>query len=131
MAIYLIRHADAVPEQMPLVDENRYLTAGGRDAARDAGRRLGVVLDALYTSPLVRAVQTAELVAASSGFAGTIEVDLDLAPGGDLRALAARLQAHEGDVAVVGHEPGISALAGILTGRPRFPPLNKAEIVKV
>jgi phosphohistidine phosphatase len=134
MPIHIIRHAEAVAEQPGLIDEHRFLTRAGRDQARRLGQYLAaqqVALDTLYTSPLVRAVQTAELVAVGIGYAGAIEVLMDLAPGGDLRALAARIASAPHPMALVGHEPGLSALAGLLCGRSRFHPLDKAEAIRI
>ncbi|HRI53413.1 MAG TPA: histidine phosphatase family protein, partial [Pseudomonadota bacterium] len=62
MKVYLIRHGHAVDESGTISDEQRYLTKKGRKTVREVGRVLkeaGVELDAVLTSPLVRAVQTA------------------------------------------------------------------------
>ena len=70
MRIYLVRHGDAVPEEDAGSDRDRWLSPRGREAARDprpaacASRR--VEPDAIVCSPLPRAVQTAELLAASA-----------------------------------------------------------------
>lgn len=69
MLLYLIRHAEAEPASGTTTrDFDRPLTEQGRRqvaALADALRRRGVVLDAVATSPLVRAYQTAsELIAA-------------------------------------------------------------------
>src|SRR5262249_9528193 len=66
MKVLLIRHTHAVDGDEALDDEARWLTAKGRTLARAVGARLRddeIVPDAIVTSPLVRAVQTAELVA--------------------------------------------------------------------
>lgn len=130
--LYLVRHADAVSESRDLPDEYRHLTAGGRAAATAAGASLverGVRPVAIFTSPLPRATQTAELVAAALGFTGVVVTLSALAPGGDEEEALRRVR--EGGVAiVVGHEPCMSAIAGLAVGGP-VPMLAKAEIVAI
>src|SRR5215475_10213162 len=119
MRILLIRHAHAI--EGGRVDEERWLTDKGRGVARKVGERLrdeGHAPDAIVTSPLVRAVQTAELVGRGLKYKGVVEVLAELAPDGSIGAAAAALAERGGLVMVVGHEPGISALASHLAGRP-------------
>lgn len=132
--VYLIRHGHAVDGGGAISDEQRYLTKKGRKTMREVGRVLkeaGVVLDAVLTSPLVRAVQTAELVAERLDFLGLIEALPALVPGVPVRVAAAELASRGASVAVVGHEPGISMLCAYLAGRPSFPPLNKGQVVLI
>jgi phosphohistidine phosphatase SixA len=81
----------------------------------------------------VRAVQTAELVAA--GLAATVSVDVvpALAPGESARNVVAAVQALAADACVllVGHEPGISGLGGLLAGAVDFEALDKAEAARI
>lgn len=132
MKLYLIRHAHAVDEGPRLVDEHRYLTHKGRRVAREVGARLlaeGVTFDAVLCSPLVRAVQTAELLAERvAGFTGEIEALPPLSPGIPVRVAAGELASRGNSVAVVGHEPGISALGAFLCGRPSFPAFKPAQV---
>lgn len=131
MALHLIRHAEAVDETHELTDESRYLTERGRADARALGvalARLGVTPTALVSSPLVRAVQTAELVGASLAPHLAITVHEALAPGRSLRRLLAEIPALEGAL-LFGHEPSISALAAHVTDRTSFPAFHKAQAV--
>src|SRR5688572_20209987 len=83
MRVYLIRHAHAVDAGPKLPDEARWLSDRGRKVARRVGKALakeGVELDAVLTSPLVRAVQTAEVLAAAAGYQGAIEAVVSLSP---------------------------------------------------
>lgn len=131
MRIYLIRHGHAVDEDINLTDEHRYLTKKGRKAVREVARVLkheGVELDAVLTSPLVRAVQTAELLAERLDFIGVVEALPALRPGVPPRVAALELPSRGVSVAVFGHEPNLSALGAFLTGRPSFPPLRKAQV---
>jgi phosphohistidine phosphatase len=134
--ILLVRHADAVSETSALPDEYRYLSAAGRQQVRELGALLAdaaLELGAVVTSPLVRAVQTAELVVRWLDWAGSIEATHFLAPGGaSARATAEWLvgcaEALTGATLVaVGHEPSMSHLAGLLTGGGSVPSLRKAE----
>ncbi|HVV88299.1 MAG TPA: histidine phosphatase family protein [Kofleriaceae bacterium] len=130
MKLYLIRHADAVPEDVAGSDHERWLSLRGREAARGLARLLrdqGVELDAVATSPLPRAVQTAELVAAGLDYLGAVTVVPSLAPGCHPRRAAELLATLGGAVAVVGHEPGISGLGAYVLGRPAFPPMRTAQ----
>src|SRR5262245_26615970 len=83
MEIFLIRHAQAVDKGAPVEDGHRPLTRRGRRDARKLGKVLlkkGVGLQAIVTSPLVRAVETAELVAVSLEFDDELDVAPELRP---------------------------------------------------
>ncbi len=101
MTILLIRHAHAI-NKGTLADEERWLSHVGRKVARIAGSRLrdaGILPDVVVASPLVRTIQTAELVAAGLGWDGTIEVLPALAPSGSPRVVADELRSMGGVVA--------------------------------
>jgi len=128
--VYLFRHSRAVDETATLPDDHRYLSAAGRRRAREVGARLakeGVELDAVLTSPLVRAVQSAELVADRLGFLGEIEALPRLSPGIPPRLAAQELASRGAAVAVFGHSPGISDLGAFLCSRPAFPGLKPGQ----
>ena len=130
MRIYLVRHADAVPEEEAGSDRDRWLSPRGREAARILGRLLRehhVAPDAIVSSPLPRAVQTAELVAASLDYLGSIASWRSLEPGAMPRLAANAIGASGLAVIVVSHEPTISSLGGFLLGRPSFPPFRTAQ----
>jgi phosphohistidine phosphatase len=115
-------------------DEGRWLTDQGRSVARRVGARLradGVNLDLILVSPLVRAVQTAELIAQGLEWMGPVEVALCLAPGGSARVAAQEVASRGASVAVVGHEPNMSALGAQLTGQPLFPGFKKGQVCLV
>jgi phosphohistidine phosphatase len=123
MRAIFIRHASAeAPGDGP--DEARKLTRAGKGEAKAAGlalKAIGVKLDRILTSPLVRSVETAELVAAVQGKVKIEKVGF-LGPPGDLRALRRRLVELQRDkvdyVALVGHTPIMEGFLGhILIGR--------------
>ena len=120
--LYLVRHGLAEPrgESWP-DDAKRPLTDDGIRRFRRSARalaRLGISVDVVITSPLVRTRQTAELLAAGLAPRPTI-VNVDaLAPGGTPPAMAAELEKHgrRRRIAIVGHEPGIGEFAAWLVG---------------
>ena len=130
MRIYLVRHGDAVPEEDAGSDRDRWLSPRGREAARILGRLLrehGVAPDAIVSSPLPRAVQTAELLATSLDHIGAIATWRCLEPSAMPRIAATQIAATGISVIVVGHEPSISNLGAYLIGRPSFPPFRTAQ----
>lgn len=130
MRIYLIRHGDAVPEEDAGSDRDRWLSPNGRTAVRALGRLLrehGVVPDAILTSPLPRAVQTAELLATSLDYLDTVCSLRCLEPSAQPRVAANAIGAAGGAVIAVSHEPAISALGAHLLGIPAFPQFRTAQ----
>ena len=120
MRVYLIRHAEAGPGEP---DELRSLTAAGREAARRLGEELAAAeLDAVLTSPLLRARETAAAIA--KGCDLDPEPDERLAPGASVDGLLAAVAGRGERVAVVGHQPDCSLIVVSLTGGPDpgFPP---------
>src|SRR5262249_6691833 len=119
--VYVCRHAKAAPGDP---DELRPLTPEGVEQARQLGQRLAVEArppTVVLSSPLVRARQTAEAIAAATG--AELMMDERLAPGATvdgLRTLVAELM---GPVATVGHQPDCSEIARAATGSdPGFAP---------
>jgi phosphohistidine phosphatase len=127
MDVMIVRHAIAVDREEATVhgmaDRDRPLTKKGRERARRAFKRLAKrtpALVSLLTSPLARAVQTAELVgkAFDIGYEETTALLPDAAPS-ELAELLAE-DAGVSPVAVVGHEPHLSQWVGwALTGKAR------------
>jgi phosphohistidine phosphatase len=131
MQILLVRHGDAV-EHGARTDGERWLTPKGRLTTRAVAAALAaeqVVPSQIFTSPLVRAVQTSEILAAEYGFNGPFEVLPALVPHGDPEQVIVTLDGVEDGVtvALVGHEPSVSTLAGQLLG-VSFPPLKKSAV---
>ncbi|HET9622644.1 MAG TPA: histidine phosphatase family protein [Kofleriaceae bacterium] len=136
MQVFLIRHADAVAETLALGDPHRHLTPHGRAQARALGDRLrwhDCEPTHIWSSPLVRAIQTAELVASGVHSALPIESLPALAPEEPAKRVLGALAAIDpaSIVLLVGHEPGISAVGALLTGDPAFRGLAKAEAARI
>jgi phosphohistidine phosphatase len=121
MQLYLMRHAIAheLGADGSRTDAGRTLTTEGRAntrAAAQAMRRLELDFDAIWTSPLVRARQTAEIVAEVLKKNHCLQEVPELAPGASperiVKALA-RLD-HGSSVLLVGHEPDLSRLVAFL-----------------
>jgi phosphohistidine phosphatase len=128
--IYLVRHGDAVPEEDAGSDRDRWLSPKGREAARVLGRLLreqSVAPDAILSSPLPRAVQTAEILAASLDFLAPIATRRCFEPSAHPRVASQELMTAGMAVIVVSHEPAISTLASFLLGLPAFPTFRTAQ----
>lgn|SRR5688572_224871 len=128
MQLYLVRHAKAERGEP---DDLRRLTPDGRAAARDLGRRLaaeGVAPDAVLSSPLLRARETAEEIARATG-AEVEPVDV-LAPGATVEDVTRAVSGRGETVVVVGHQPDCGQIAAALTGEeePPFPTAGLAVI---
>lgn len=124
MKLLIIRHAKA--EERPTTglfkkkDASRRLTEEGRKSMRKAAkalREIAPAIDILASSPLVRARETADIVADVCDIKEVLEQPL-LAPDADKQALINWLkeQPAERTVAIVGHEPQLSAFASLLLG---------------
>ena len=120
--LVIVRHAEAASGEP---DELRPLTAAGRETARALGQRLadeGLEPDAVLTSPLLRARETAQELARPAGL--DPEPDERLAPGATAEGVRAAAEERGETVIVVGHQPDCSRIAAALAGgeEPAFPP---------
>jgi phosphohistidine phosphatase len=133
MKLYLMRHATAV--DVALSDAQRELTKKGREEARIVGAaltELGVKLSHILSSPLVRARQTAEIVAMVLKFPGDVEFLDELANNSSTPALLKTLKplVSAGETLLVGHMPALSEHLAALIGAESAQafPLGKASI---
>ena len=135
MRIILFRHGPAGSRDAARwpADAERPLTSKGAERTARAARglaRVAPAIGAVLTSPLLRALRSAQLVREELGVEAPPEVLDALEPGGSFREVLARLSAFEsGDVVcLVGHEPDLGKLAGVLVfGAPATTlPLKKA-----
>src|SRR3954449_5839476 len=115
--LWMLRHGEAVPHDSK-PDFDRELTPRGRAQSEAAGRALaalGAEFAACYSSPKVRAWETAELACAALNVDPT--PDDVLANGFNRVDALALLEAHpDGNVLVVGHEPTFSQVVYDFTG---------------
>lgn len=135
--LYLVRHAIAADRGGEWPDDNkRPLTERGISRFKDGVkglRRLDVALDEIFTSPLLRAKQTAELLAAGLEGKPPIKVLDALAPGHPPAAVMTQLArvARRRRIALVGHEPDLGELAAHLIGAGRALPFKKGGICRI
>jgi phosphohistidine phosphatase len=127
MRLVLVRHAEAAPGDP---DELRALTPEGHKQARRLGERLraeGVEPDAVLTSPLLRARETATEL----GF-GEPQPLAELGPGATADDIRSAIEGRGGTIVVVGHQPDCSRITAALRGgaEPAFPPAS-AEIIEL
>ena len=120
MLIVLLRHGIAEEKGGGQPDDERRLTREGHEKMKRVGRALAEILpdaDAIYSSPLVRAYETAEWVAKAYDGKLEIETTTALAPGHDpeeFRALLRRAGKKK-CAYFVGHEPHLTSLMLALT----------------
>ena len=111
MRLILVRHAKAAPGNP---DASRPLTAEGREAAALLAVDLRALApDAVISSPLLRARETAAPIAEAAGV--ELEIDERLAPGATLDDVRAVVAGHGDTVVTVGHEPDCSEIFYELT----------------
>jgi phosphohistidine phosphatase SixA len=123
--LFLVRHAEAAPGDP---DELRPLTDAGRATARALGARFaGAGVDAVLTSPLLRARETADSIGRATGIEPV--ADERLAPGATAETLRAAANGKGSTVVAIGHQPDCGEIVLALTGREeRFPPGGVVEV---
>jgi len=122
MELYLMRHGLAVERgtQGFTDDFARPLTPKGRRQLRKTAagmKRLGRDFDLILSSPLLRAKQTAEIVAAALKLKKQLRYSNALAPGGVVAILLrqlGRVKPAPKKILLVGHEPDLSRLISLL-----------------
>lgn len=122
MILYVMRHAEAVEGSEALADEWRYLTEKGRSAARKVSSsisRSGPKPRLIITSPLTRAVQTAEIAALKACRKNVVVSSGLLLPVADTGSVITHLKTCRDArrVMLVGHEPQLGMLVASLLGR--------------
>jgi phosphohistidine phosphatase len=132
--VTLVRHGEAGDDARR--DEERSLTERGRAQTRRVARTLarrGTRFGAVLTSPLVRAVQTAEIIAAATGYRGRVTITRTLEPEAPAAAVLELLGTIDDtrSIALVAHEPILSRVAALLTGEKSFPALRKSEVLRI
>ncbi|HEY6364968.1 MAG TPA: phosphohistidine phosphatase SixA [Candidatus Binatia bacterium] len=114
MNIYLVRHGEAVSEQQ---DPQRPLTTLGREevervALTAAAKNIQV--SAIFHSGILRARQTAEILAEALRFASGIQSLSGLRPQDDPAIAKAEIEAAENPIMLVGHLPHLQRLVALL-----------------
>jgi phosphohistidine phosphatase len=118
MVVYFLRHAEAEPDFAR--DFDRRLTAKGLEQAEKVGKffvRYGLIPEVIISSPVVRAWQTAKIVAQKLGDAKIVDgpwLACGMNPGTCLQELAAYVE--KSSVLLVGHEPDFGETIARLIG---------------
>lgn len=135
--LYLVRHAIAAERGNDWPDDDkRPLTAKGVARFKEAVAgltKLDCTIDEIFTSDLVRAKQTAELLAAGLASKPPVKILDALAPGQSPASVMAQLarNARRRRIALVGHEPGLGELAAHLIGAGRALPFKKGGVCRI
>ncbi len=123
MNLYLMRHANAgLRRENPILDVKRALVKEGKDQCMLMARMLSgmkVQFDVIVSSPLKRALQTAQFVGTEMGYDAKVEVSPALAPDADFAAFQQLIDhyADREDVLMVGHNPNLFKFLGrLITG---------------
>ena len=134
MRVLLVRHGEAVDGRDAPSDHERWLTEAGRRTVTTVGEMLGRLdlhYSAILTSPLVRAVQTAEILALTQpAFDGPVAVHRALSTehGTTAQALAPLDGAADDDLIAMGtHMPRVGVLAAHLGRLPHAPAFGTAS----
>ena len=123
MKLYLVRHA--IAEEIDTLeyedDSLRPLTEKGRDKMKkiaEALKKLGVEPDLIVSSPYVRASQTAAILAKVLKYKEELTYTETLVPMGEPENVIGEINEKFSvdELMLVGHEPNLSSLAGILLG---------------
>lgn len=127
MKLYILRHGDAADhgDRRYASDAERPLTPKGIKRTRqlvNALRQMEITFDVIYSSPLVRARQTAEIVARGLDLEKKLRLSNHLSPSAayvDLIAQVENARPSSDAILLVGHEPYLSGLISLLcTGGP-------------
>lgn len=119
--VYFLRHGIAADAQSwNGSDASRPLTDEGRERMQREAKalsKIGLTVDAIVMSPLLRAKETAEIVAERLSLRKRLIEDARLGGGFDTTQLAALLQKYPDadSIMLVGHEPDFSAMVGAIT----------------
>ncbi len=137
MNLFILRHGIAVERRRPGQDAERQLTAKGErkiGEAIAAMKAMRISFDLIFTSPYLRAEQTARLVAKRMGLLKKLVVSETLKPGADRHEFLRLLTKTDSEnVLIVGHEPFLSHLVStLISGNERsLVVLKKGGLCKV
>ena len=123
MQVHLLRHGIAQEGHAGLSDADRALTADGRRKLRQVlqtAAKAKVQPTLILSSPLKRALQTAEIARRILGYQGELIQTKCLAPGACVEQVWEEIRAHrdEDSLLLTGHNPLFEHLAGYLLGHP-------------
>ncbi len=134
MELYFFRHGHAEDAQGPDFDDfARKLTDKGVERTQAAGRalhKLGVKPARIYTSPRLRARQTADILASELGITPEAKQELNFGFNPQLIPVLINDIPNDTAVMLVGHEPDLSITVGALVGGAEIE-MKKGGVVRV
>ncbi len=134
--LIIVRHAAAVERSADVREEARFLTPEGRSFFRSTAETMkdkGIDPDLILTSPLIRAVQTADILAEAISYKGPLIATDELAPGvevEELRQLLANFKDAR-EIVIVGHEPDLGGIVTSLLSLSEGFAFKKGSAVKL
>ena len=137
MQVYLLRHGLAEEDRSGLSDADRALTQDGRRKLRqtlEAALRADVRPTLILTSPLKRAVETAEIAQEVLRYKGQLLRTDALLPGSGVTGVWDEIRVHANETAIilVGHNPLFAELTGYLLGAPELHvDVKKGSILRI
>ena len=136
MKIVFIRHAEAIERTESIGDEGRYLTPEGRYQFRKTAKTMrneGLDPNLILTSPYLRAVQTADILAEKISYVGSLMTVEELEPGFDLEMLKKLVTSYKSvkELVLVGHEPDLGIIISSLISLPEGLTLQKGDALKL
>lgn len=137
MRIYILRHGISEPRRPGKPDAARKLTKKGKQRlvrVLEGAKQAGVTPDLVLSSPLARAVETAQLAAEVLGHAGEIAETDALAPDATPQQLWQEIRKRKsaGNLLLAGHEPHLGKSIAYLLGVPDLTiDLKKGALVRL
>jgi phosphohistidine phosphatase len=136
MNIYLIRHSDSEGISKGLKDSERKLTPDGEIKIRNASlfwKNIIPEFDYIISSPYLRALQTAKIIASVYNHKKEILVDKRLGCGSETDSLIEILNSFQsGEIAIVGHQPDLSNhLSRLISSAGASAEFKKCAIAKI
>lgn len=128
MKLFVIRHTEAIDYETESVrtDESRFITPNGRRISLSVFKTLRddlSDLEKIFTSPLIRAVQTAEILASSLKYKNDVEISNELKPNSEFDKVIKLIKRNSifKSIALVGHEPMLGRLVAEITNKETLP----------
>ena len=136
MNIYLIRHGDSEGISKGLKDSERKLTPDGELKIKHAAlfwKNIIPEFNYIISSPYLRALQTAKIIALAFNYRKEIVIDKRLCCGSETESLMEILNSFPSDeIAIVGHQPDLSYhLSRLISGSGASIEFKKGTIAKI
>ncbi len=136
MNLYLVRHADAEKTQPGKKDQDRRLSKEGKERMKGVADQWIYFIkkvDFICTSPYIRALETAEIIAKSFDYKKEIIKDTILAAGCYTKDLVELVNSLGGeDILVIGHQPDLSEhVSNLISSKGALVDIKKTSIAKI